>query len=161
MRQMKCPNCGAPVPVPRAGATVTCNFCGGEFLAGIPASAGESKPRVRFSILGSALPLVLGIAVAVMLLMNGPTRPSGVGPVLNQRVTTKKAGGVPPSELSRASGDLAWFDIDGAEPDWSWTALDPVDGIRWCLALARKWSTDARLDLAFVRGVEPDGTVDV
>lgn len=58
-----------------------------------------------------------------------------------------------------AADQEGWMTLR-ADPPSPFERFDPVAAEAWALALARRWSPDARIDMIFVQAVRADGTVD-
>ena len=169
MAGQNCSNCSAALPIVGGEELVRCSYCGTTNRAR-PPLRGTFKDGGRKVVLAIAL-LMLSVTavVAGALLMlapnEAPPAPSvsvGVPPALVHLIEKKaiKDAGVSPSELGTIAG-AGWVPVAAPEIDGAFTAFDPILNLPWAEAMAKAWSTDARIQSIYISGVRADGGLDV
>lgn len=179
MIHLKCPSCGAPLDAESRGERIVCGFCRTAFV--VPqVQAEERAPRPE----GGGCGPVVTLAVVVGMLMisavgacvgifaqNEPVRMVVTpGPVATRvdpfaprpaPPPPPQDRGIAPSALASLTADRGWVLVDANDriPDWSQVDVQAV--LPALVALAKLWADDALIDVIFIAGVRPDGTLDL
>jgi hypothetical protein len=171
MRQLKCPNCAAPVPASTDGSGITeCEFCGTQFSSrpapsAAPASGG-ARPVVALVVAGAVASLgVAAFAVislagmgAATVVSTAPVPPRQPPPV--EKPAPKVEKKLAPSDLAnlRLNGGWQAMEVPGFEAG---SQTDVVAAVAAMVKAAREWSADVRIERLIIDGVTQDGELDL
>lgn len=168
-----CAHCSAPLRAYPSARVIECEYCGRANVVEATGPPLGAPPHVRRSApvgvpqLPKRAVLVVAVGgglssllIVVLVIASSVMSSSGSSSGSSSSRARSTSGGYPVSKLATYD-DTAPIRIDAPPPPGGLSDFEPVANLPWALELARVWSSDAVLTEIRLRGVPPDGAMDV